>query len=1056
MKKTSACHSAFFNPRVLLAFVLCSIGVIIALFGLGAFPGSSALAQVPGSPAPTKPVMQVGVSYYHDVSPALRDVLPWPVQGKEREREANLNPRIPHHHIDSPDPVVQNARVSALALLAPAIPAPIRNFDGIPFPGVGCNCAPPDTNGAVGATQYVQIVNEAYQVFDKATGNSVLGPNSIASVWTGFPGVCSTNGDGDPIVLYDHIANRWLISQFAGAGATPTDECIAISTSSDATGTYNRYGFHLGTNFFDYPKIVVWPDGYYMANNVFNAGGTVFLGTQAFAFDRAAMIAGMPLTTFLTPGLTPGGANNEAFLPADLDGPTLPPVGAPESFVEFPNGGNGNTYKIWHFHVDFAVPANSTFTVFASPAAAGYTTLCPVSSCVPNLGGGTMDGLGDRLMYRAADRFIGGHESLVANYSVNSGGVAGIRWFELRNVTSGPVTVFQESTYQPDTTWRWMGSVAMDGSGNMALGFSASSSSIHPQIRYTGRLASDPLNTLPQGEAHILDGTGSPTGSGNRWGDYSSFSVDPVDDQTLWYTTEYYTTTGTQFNWRTRVGAFKFSNVPTNLIVSGGSYIVSAGPNGVLDPGETVTVAVGLLNSGGPGSVCTTAALTGTLQASGGVTLPPGPHNYGVLCTGSPAIFRNFTFTVDPALACGSNVTASLAVVDGATNYGTITYPFSTGSQANTFAENFDGVVPPALPAGWVATQGVNGGGFPFWVTSNSGTPAPPASSVPNSAFTPDPANLLDNRLATPSLMYTAGSKLTFKHNFDLEESSATIAYDCGVLEISINGGAFADIITAGGSFVSGGYNHTGIDPGFGNPLLPSRPNWSGVSVGGFITTVVTLPPAGAGMPVVLRWRMGSDDSTAHTGWRIDDVSIATTVCGGSAPAVSSTVSRKTHGGAGDFDVNLPLVPLAGALGIEDRTGLVAGEHKMVVTFGSPVTVGGVSVTTGTGSVASSSVSGAVVTINLAGVTDAQRLGVTLSSVSDGTNLGSVHVPMGVLSGDTNANGAVNAGDAAQTKGQSGNPVGAGNFRVDVNSNGSINSGDVALVKSKAGNVLPP
>jgi hypothetical protein len=161
-------------------------------------------------------------------------------------------------------------------------------------------------------------------------------------------------------------------------------------------------------------------------------------------------------------------------------------------------------------------------------------------------------------MFRLAYRNFGDHESVVGNFTVSSGGVAGIRWFELRNVTSGPVTVYQQSTYQPDTTWRWMGSAAMDGQGNLAIGFSASSSSIHPQLRYAGRLATDPINTLAQGEAHLYDGAGSQTGSGNRWGDYSSLIIDPVDDATFWYTNEYYSS-NTSYNWRTRIGSFKLA-----------------------------------------------------------------------------------------------------------------------------------------------------------------------------------------------------------------------------------------------------------------------------------------------------------------------------------------------------------------------------------------------------------------------------------------------------------------------------------------------------------------
>ena len=228
---------------------------------------------------------------------------------------------------------------SILRFLAPSIPAPILNFDGIPFPGVGCNCAPPDTNGEVGATQYVQMVNEGYQVFDKTTGNSVLGPNSISSLWSGFGGACETGGSGDPVVLYDQLADRWIITQFATAtGGIPiTDECVAVSTTGDATGTYNRYGFHLGSNFFDYPHLSVWPDAYYMSMNVFNAAGTAYLGPQPFAFDRTAMLAGAP-ATFISP-VGPLGASVAPFLPADLDGSTLPPAGAPNTFVEFPDTG---------------------------------------------------------------------------------------------------------------------------------------------------------------------------------------------------------------------------------------------------------------------------------------------------------------------------------------------------------------------------------------------------------------------------------------------------------------------------------------------------------------------------------------------------------------------------------------------------------------------------------------------------------------------------------------------------------------------------------------------
>ena len=608
MKTKSASESAFFNLRILLGFVLCSIAILLALVGLGLFSAGSLSAQAPNANQQSSG-LTVGASYKNDISPPLRSMPPWKASDLKAEHEANENPKVPYRHHDTPDPVIQNSHVSTLNLLAPNLPATILNFNGIPFPGVGCNCAPPDTNGAVGQTQYVQIVNEGFQVFDKATGSSLLGPNSISSIWNGFGGACQNGGAGDPVLLYDHIANRWLISQFASAtgGAPITDECIAISTTADATGTYARYGFHLGSNFFDYPKLSVWPDGYYMSMNVFNSTGTSYLGPQAFAFDRAKMLANLP-ATFVSPR-GPLGGTVDPFLPADLDGPTLPPSGAPATFVGFPGQGTNPNYTTYHFHADFTTPANSTFTTFASPAAAGFTALCPSTrACVPQAGvasSSNLDGIGDRLMFRLGYRNFGDHESVVGNYTVSAGGVAAVRWFELRNVTAGPVTVYQQSTYQPDSTWRWMGSAAMDGQGNLAIGFSASSSTINPQVRYAARLATDPINTLAQGEAHLFDGTGSQSGTSNRWGDYSSLTVDPVDDSTFWYTNEYYSTTGS-FNWRTRIGSFKIASgsptpTPTPTPTPAPNFSLSISPSTVTlhRGGGTATYTVTITRSGG-------------------------------------------------------------------------------------------------------------------------------------------------------------------------------------------------------------------------------------------------------------------------------------------------------------------------------------------------------------------------------------------------------------------------------------------------------------------------
>src|SRR5882762_3460343 len=348
----------------------------------------------------------------------------------------------------------------------------------------------------------------------------------------------------------------------------------------------------------------------------------LFLGPQPFAFDRAKMLAGQP-ATFITTGIT-GGSAEDVYLPADLDGSTLPSAGAPATFVEFPGGGS---YRLFHFHVDFVTPVNSTFTLFASPAAAGFTQLCPTTrACVPQSGSpNNLDAIADRLMFRLAYRKFGDHESVVGNYTVSSAAVAGIRWFELRNVTAGPVSVFQESTYQPDTTWRWMGSAAMDQQGNIALGYSASSASIFPQLRYAGRLATDPLNTLSQGEATLFSGTGSQTGTSNRWGDYSDLTIDPVDDCTFWYTNEYYATT-TSFNWRTRIGSFKFpgcGGVPTP------DYSLSASPaSQTVAPGASTSYTVTVTPSGGfSGTV--TFSVSGLPAGAGASFSPPSVNTSG-------------------------------------------------------------------------------------------------------------------------------------------------------------------------------------------------------------------------------------------------------------------------------------------------------------------------------------------------------------------------------------------------------------------------------------------
>src|ERR1041384_25984 len=706
-------------------------GAIGATASLAANP-KTAKARLSGAPQDKEPSAAYGgFSYKNDVSPRLRDMTQLPIVQKP-EHEAALNPKLPHNHADQPDPVVQNF------LVPDAMPATLLNFAGIPFPGVACNCAPPDTNGEVGLTQYVQIVNEGFQVFNKSTGASVFGPAGITTIWSGFGGVCQNNGHGDPVVIYDQIANRWVISQFAGV-SVPTDECIAVSTTSDATGSYNRYGFHLGSNFFDYPKIGMWPaasnNGYYMSDNVFNSAGTAFLGTQAFAFDRAAMLAGA-VAAFVTPGPTPGGSANEAFLPADLDGSTLP--SGPCPFVEFPDGGNGNTYRTWLFHPDFVTPANSTFVQRASPAAAPYTALCSgTRTCVPQPAGTNLDGIGDRLMHRLPYRIIGGVERIVGNYTVSSGGVAGIRWFELRNVTSGVESVFQQSTYQPDTTWRWMGSIAQDQSGDIALGFSASSTSVFPSVRSAGRLAGDPANTLAQGETNMFTGLGSQSGTSSRWGDYSAMSIDPVDDCTFWYTQEYYPSGTTSFNWRTRIASFKFPGcggaVTNDFSISANPTSLSLGPGNsgtstistavISGSAETVALTVSGTPAGASASLSPTSVTAGgssTLTVNAGTaaagtytltitgTAASATHSTTVMLTVT-SVTNDFSISANPTSLSlsGKHSSGTSNISTAVTSGGTQTVTFSISGVPRGATASFS---PTSVSAGGSSTLTVNSG----------------------------------------------------------------------------------------------------------------------------------------------------------------------------------------------------------------------------------------------------------------------------------------------------------------------------------------------------------
>ena len=484
----------------------------------------------------------------HDVSLPLRDMAKMVQVPEHPNREIELRSHAVIRQLPGEDTAVQKEvlpDVSTINLL---------NFDGQAADGV----APPDTEGAVGGTQYVQWVNLRYNVYDKTTGALILGPVAGNAFWSGFGGSCQTSNSGDPIVLYDKAAQRWFVSQ--PVFTTPYMYCIAVSTSSDATGSYNRYAFPTtpANDFPDYPKWAVWPDAYYSSVNEFI--GNSHDGIQACAADRANMLAGNAATLQCFKAASP----NFGFLPSDVDGNTAPPAGSPNYYISL--GSDTSHLNMWTFHVDWGNPNNSTFTGPKAIQVPNYTLICvngpdEIRSCIPQPSPGEkLASIPNRMMYRFAYRNFGDHESLVAAHTVKPGNgssaVAAVRWYEIQNPAS-PV-VAQAGTVQHASISVWLPGIAMDKNGDIALGVSAASSTLDPTVAYVGRTPSDPKNKMESPKTVVV-GTGVQQNTSNRWGDYSAMQIDPADDCTFWFTTEYIKTSGS-FRWSTRINSFKFKS----------------------------------------------------------------------------------------------------------------------------------------------------------------------------------------------------------------------------------------------------------------------------------------------------------------------------------------------------------------------------------------------------------------------------------------------------------------------------------------------------------------
>ncbi len=634
------------------------------------------------------------------LSPAVRDL---PVYEPEYWLDREINPRLSLNVI--PDELLDyqgglpGGVDSLLALqqnapqaTADGFTTPILNFAGQGFTGVN----PPDTVGEVGPDYYIQVINSGgggvFRVYNKENGSSVAGPFAIDSLAFGT-GSCAS-GYGDGIVLYDQLAGRWMLSEFASSG---NHLCVYISQTSDPLGSWWGYDFAT-PNFPDYPKYAVWPDAYYVSTNENSSA--------AYALERAKMLAGQAATMQRITIADLAGFSFQALIPSDLDGATPPPAGTPNYFMrhrddEVHNPGSNNPsqdyLEIWQFHVDWTTPANSSFTgPYNVPIAEIDSHLCGLTSffCFPQQGSSTtLDPLREVVMWRLQYRNFGTHQTLVSNLvtDVDSTDHGGIRWFELRK-SAGNWGLFQEGTYAPDAHSRWMGSAAMDGSGNIAVGYSVSSSSMYPSIRYAGRLASDPLGTLPYGEVAMA--AGSAANSSNRWGDYSSMNVDPVDDCTFWYTNMYNQTS----QWSTRIAKFRFDACGAADFTLGATpesqavcipdqaiYTVNVGQvNGFTDP-VTLNVTgapVGTTTSFDPNPVTPPGSSELTLTVGGGTAA--GAYSLNVVGV-APTSTHTTTIGLDVYSAAPGAVTL-LAPANGALNVAPRpTFEWTTAAQADAY-----------------------------------------------------------------------------------------------------------------------------------------------------------------------------------------------------------------------------------------------------------------------------------------------------------------------------------------------------------------------------------
>jgi len=668
----------------------------------------------------------------HDVSAPMRDIVrnmpPSSPMGTEDEPYLIPNILLKPSGISGKKPYLPTLQRAPIGVPAPAIDL---TFEAISAATSGCGCLPPDTNGDVSDTQYVQWVNTRWAVYDKTDGTQIQAPTNGNSFFVGFGGKCETTNPGDPIALWDPRAQRWVMSQFVTSA--PFAQCVAVSQTSDPLGTYDRYEFDW-PNFGDYPKMAIWTDGagqdsYLLTTHEFN--GNNFAGAAFIAMDRDAMLAGDPNAAMVRFG------GNDAYgvEPINLVGQMNAPANACGGYVHF--DANTSEYLFWDVCLDWTTPANSTIS--ANPTRVQGAPFVPYFDEVPQQGTANgLDPFGTHIMYRANARAFPADAptriSLVVNHVVQ-GDVqqGGINWLHFNLDDHGQTfstptpldkSLLEEGVYAPDAENRWMGGIAIDSSGNIGVGFSKSSADMHPQIMVTGRTSEDPPGTL-EDEQNCVEGlgNGSQTSSSNRWGDYSSMSVDPVDQCTFYFTSEYYPTTAGA-SWHTRVCSFKFptcGDPDYALVPESPRRIEMCGATTSTDP--SYSLRVGVLNGfSGPVNLAANGVPAGAtanfspnpvnapgesvLTLTGGAALPSGEYPITVDATSGAS-----TRTLSLSLGVSANApvqTTLIAPPDAAAEVKVRpTLVWGSGGGGDTiFANGFD--PGPVNPRGGSSTDALS------------------------------------------------------------------------------------------------------------------------------------------------------------------------------------------------------------------------------------------------------------------------------------------------------------------------------------------------------------